>query len=84
MNPAESPWSNGIAEHHNAVLGKIVNKLMLDEKRFPTDIIVVWLGSAKNTLNTCYASSSNQLVFGGNPNFPSNLTTNAPTMEDIT
>ena len=82
--PAESPWSNGIVERHNAVLGKMVHKLMLDEKRFPIDVIVAWSVSAKNALNTCYGYSPNQLVFGRNPNFPSNLTNNPPAMEDIT
>ena len=47
--PGESPWSNGIVEHHNAVLGKMVNKLMLDENsKYPLDVIVVWAVSAKN------------------------------------
>ena len=82
--PAESLWSNGIVERHNAVLGKMVHKLMLDEKRFPIDVIVAWSVSAKNALNTCYGYSPNQLVFGRNPNFPSNLTNNPPAMEDIT
>ena len=47
--PGESSWSNGIFEHHNAVLGKMVNKLMLDENnKYPLDVIVVWAVSAKN------------------------------------
>ena len=58
--PAESPWSNGIVEHRNAVLGKMVHKLMLDEKGFPIDFIVAWSVSAKNALNTCYGYSPNQ------------------------
>ena len=57
---------------------------MLDEKRFPIDVIVAWSVSAKNALNTCYGYSPNQLAFGGNPNFLSNLTNNPPGMEDIT
>ena len=57
---------------------------MLDEKRFPIDVIVAWSVSAKNALNTCYGYSPNQLVFGRNPNFPSNLTNNPPAMEDVT
>ena len=84
LTPAESPWSNGIVERHNAVLRKMVHKLMLDEKRFPIDVIVAWSVSAKNALNTCYGYSPNQLAFGGNPNFLSNLTNNPPGMEDIT
>ena len=78
LTPAESPWSNGIAERHNAVLGKMVHKLMLDEKIFPIDVIVAWSVSAKNALNTCYGNSANQPVFGRNPNFPSNHQINNP------
>ena len=82
--PPESPWSNGIVERHNAVLGKLVHKLMLDEKRFPIDVIVAWSVSAENALNTCYGYNPYQLVFGRNPDFLSNLTINPPAMEDIT
>ena len=57
---------------------------MLDEKRFLLNVTVAWLVSAKNALNTCYGYRPNQLVFGRNPNFPSNLTNNPPAMEDIT
>ena len=83
--PGESPWSNGIVGHHNAVLEKMVNKLMLDENsNYPVDVIVEWAVSAKNTIHTCYGSSPNQLVFGKNLNFPANLTNIPPAMEDIT
>ena len=27
---AEAPWSNGKVERHNAVIGKMINKLLLD------------------------------------------------------
>ena len=81
---AEAPWSNGIVEQHNAVLGKMINKLLLDKySQYPIDIIVPWAVSAKSTLHTCYAFSPNQLVFGRNPNLPSNLYNLPPSMEDI-
>ena len=83
--PGESPWANGIVECHNTVLEKMVNKLMLDENnKYPIDAIVAWAVSAKNALHTCYGYSPNQLVFGKNPNFPSNLTNKPPAMEDLT
>ena len=82
--PAESPWSNGIVERHNTVLGKMVHKLMIDEKRSPIGVVVARSASIRNVLNTCYDYSPNQLVFGRNPNFPSNLTNNLPAIEDIT
>lgn len=40
--PGESLLSNGIVKCHNAVLKRIVNKLMLDEN-------IAWAVSAKNT-----------------------------------
>ena len=27
----ESPWSNGITERHNAILGNMISKLLLDK-----------------------------------------------------
>ena len=29
---AESPWSNGLIERHNSVLGNIVSKMMCEEQ----------------------------------------------------
>ena len=62
--PAELPWSNGIVEHHNAVLGKMIHKLMLVEKRFSIDFIVAWSVSAKNALNTCCGYSPTNWFLG--------------------
>ena len=37
---AEAPWYNGIGEQHNAVLGKIINKLVLDKySQYPINVI---------------------------------------------
>ena len=37
----ESPWSNGITERHNAILGNMINKLLLDKSNnYPIDVIV--------------------------------------------
>ena len=53
--PGEFPWSNGIVESHNAVLGKMVNKLMLVENnKYPIDVTVAWAVSARNALHICY------------------------------
>ena len=83
--PAESPWSNGIVERHNAVLEKMINKLLLDgNNKYPIDVIVAWAVSAKNALHSCYGYSPNQLVFGRNPNFPSNLINKPPALEEAT
>ena len=72
--PGESLWSDSIVERQNAALGKMVYRLMLDQKRFTIDVICVWSLSAKNALNIYYGYSPNQVVFGSNPNFQSNLT----------
>ena len=69
---AESPWSNGINERHNAILGSMVVKVMEDTKCKISDA-VAWAVSAKNSLSNVYGYSPNQLVFGKNPNFPSVL-----------
>ena len=81
---AEAPWSNDIVERHNAVLGKMINKLLLDNySQYHIDVIVFWAVNAKNALHTCYGFSPNQLVFGRNPNLLSNLINLLPTMEDV-
>ena len=76
----ESPWSNGIVERHNAILGITVKKIMADTK-CDLDIAVAWAISAKNSLKNVHGYSSNQLVFGFNPNFPNVLNSNLPALE---
>ena len=81
--PAESPWSNGIVERHNAILAKTIEKLMLEHKnKFPIDVIIAWAVNAKNSLHNCYGYSPNQLVFGHNPSLPSILANELPAFED--
>ena len=81
---AEAPWHNGIGEQHNAVLGKIINKLLLDKySQYPTDVIFPWGVSGKSALHTCYCFRPNQLLFGRNPSPPSNLINLPPAMEDV-
>ena len=51
----ESPWSNGITKRHNAILGNMINKLLLDKSNnYPIDVIVAWAVSAKNALHNCF------------------------------
>ena len=53
-----------IVQQDNVVLGKMINKLMLDRSvNYSFDIIVPWGVSAKNALLSCYGYSPNQLVF---------------------
>ena len=82
---AESPWSNGMVERHNAILAKTIEKLSLEHKNnYPIDVIIAWAVNAKNSLHNCYGYSPNQLVFGHNPSLPSILTNALPAMEDST
>ena len=56
---AEAPWSNGIVERHNTVLGKMIKKLKLDNNN--TYSIVPWAIKAKNGLQSCYALAQTNL-----------------------
>ena len=80
---AESPWSNGLVERHNGIIGENVTKIMRDvdcELR----VALAWAVSAKNALHNVHGFSPNQLVFGKNPNFPSVLTDKLPALEGKT
>ena len=46
---AESPWSNGLVERHNAVLGLAVSKIV-DDKKCDLELATTWAISAKNAL----------------------------------
>ena len=82
-NLTESPWSNGVVEKHNAVLGFTVTKMM-DDLKCDLNLAVSWSISAKNSLKNVNGYSPNQLVFGRNPNFPSNLINKPPALEGET
>ena len=77
---AESPWSNGTCERHNAVLSEAVTKTMVDTK-CDLETALAWALSAKNSLQSFYGFSPNQLVFGRNPNLPSVLVDDPPALE---
>ena len=66
---AESAWSNGMCERHNAVIEDMVNKVQADT-RCNMSLALSWAISAKNSLYNVYGFSPNQLVFGKNCNFP--------------
>ena len=46
---AESPWSNGLVEKHNGILGQMVEK-MLDDEPLDPKLAVHWAVAAKNSL----------------------------------
>ena len=81
---AESPWSNGLIERHNSVLGNIVSKMMSEEQGYSLNTAVAWAVSAKNSLKNVYGFSSNQLVFRKNLNFPCVMNNKLPALEGVT
>ena len=80
---AESPWSNGLVERHNAILGLTVSKTIEDTK-CDLELALSWALSANNSLKNVNGYSPNQLVFGRNPNFPNVLDNKLPALEKKT
>ena len=78
---AESPWSNGVNERHNGILGQMIVKTMHDCK-CDVQTALMWSLAAKNSLANVYGFSPQQLVFGKNAAFPSNLHNKLPALED--
>ena len=78
---AESPWSNGLVEKHNGILGQMITKLTAENPVDPK-IATHWAIAAKNSLATVYGFSPNTLVFGRDPNLPhtmhNNIASNDP------
>ena len=66
---AESPWSNGLCEKHNGVIGDMVAKIQADSN-CSLELAIPWAVSAKNGLSNVYGFSPNQLVFGRNVRLP--------------
>lgn len=80
---AEAPWSNGLVEKHNGLIGDAVLKIVEDVK-CSVDIALCWAVNAKNSLQNISGFSPYQLVFGRNPNLPSALTDRLPALEGVT
>ena len=80
---AESPWSNGICERHNAIIACMMEKI-IDETGCSRRVALGWSNNAKNSLLNHYGFSPYQLVLGKNPNFPSVLIDNLPALSGET
>ena len=80
---AESPWSNGIVEKHNGIIGNMMPKVLSDVK-CSLDVARAWCLNAKNPLFNPYGYSPNQLLFGYNTNFPSVLNNQLPAQNHVT
>lgn len=77
---AESPWSNGVCERQNAVIGNIVRKIM-DDSGCDLEMALAWAVSARNTLTNYAGFSPNQLALGYNPGLPNVYTNDPPALE---
>jgi transposase InsO family protein len=80
---AESPWSNGMVERHNAVLKECLEKTLVDTKCDP-EIGLAWAVSAKNSLFNNNGFTPDQLTYGRNCNYSSILTDEPPALESGT
>ena len=79
---AESPWSNGLNEWHNGILGEMVKK-SLEDTHCSFEIALAWAIGAKKTLHGVHGFSPNQLVFSRNPNLSSFLNDKLPALEGV-
>ena len=77
---AEAPWSNGLCERHNAVLGDMVEKTMA-ECVMPMETALNWAVHAKNSLSNVHGFSPYQLAIGYTPKLPSVMENKPPAME---
>ena len=67
---AESPWSNGLVERHNAIIGDMILKTR-EDTGCSLEMAVMWCITAHNSLSDVHGFSPFQLVFGRNPALPS-------------
>ena len=76
---AEAPWSNGLCERHNAVLGEMMTRVCA-EKRCDKDMALCWAIHAKNSLANIHGFTPYQLAIGSNPSLPGILEDEAPAL----
>ena len=78
----ESPWKNGITERHNAVINNMVDRI-LENVNCSFEVALAWALSAKNSPKNVFGYSPNQFVFGKNPNLPTVIGSEPPTLEGV-
>ena len=79
---AESPWSNGVVERLNGILGKLVVKV-LDDVKCDTEVALAWAVAARNAYYNHSGYSPNQLVFGFNPSMPNIYNSKPPGLKRV-
>ena len=81
---AESPWQNGLCEKNHQVVDTMWARLKEDYPDVADDVLLGWATMAKNSMAMVYGYSSNQLVFGCNPNLPNIVNGGLPSLEGTT
>ena len=77
---AQSPWSNGLVERHNATLGEILQKVNA-ERKVDIEAALSWAVHAKNALTNVHGFSPAQLAIGYTPQMPNVLEDKLPALE---
>lgn len=77
---AESPWSNGLCERHNAVLADMLQKVT-EEQNCTLPTAICWAIHAKNSLSNVHGFSPYQIAIGRTPKLPCVLDSDLPAME---
>ena len=77
---AEAPFSNGICERLNSVLGRSVKKIR-EDSGCSIEEALAWAVSARNCLSNFTGFSPNQMVFGSNPCLPNVMKDDLPALE---
>ena len=81
---AESPWMNGLCEKNHALVDSMLERMVEDYPNIPDYVLLGWANMAKNSMQMVYGFSSNQLVYGTNPNLPNIMSHGLPAMEGKT
>ena len=81
---AESPWQNGLCEKNHQVVDTMWHRMKEDYPDVDDNVLLGWANMAKNSMQMVYGFSSNQLVFGTNPNIPNIMNGGLPAMEGRT
>ena len=81
---AESPWMNGLCEKNHALVDSMLERMIEDFHDIPDHVLLGWANMAKNSMQMVYGFSSNQLVYGTNPNLPNIMSNGLPAMEGRT
>ena len=78
---AESPWSNGLCERHNAIMADMLTKTYAEGK-CSLKLALNWAIHAKNSLANVHGFAPYQLAIGYTPSLPSVMVSKPPALED--